>query len=423
MKCNRRAISKPHRIFTNFVLQTSNALDRLYERLIRPRFGKFSNESWKNTSARDYHYDHGSILRKKLIVPLTTSNLPSIAFVFFFSQIAIAADPPMQLLLPRGLAESQLWHINHSGDAVGMCELFDAKGNSIVDFVCLFAKGNVRPIPKLDHYRKMECMALSDSGMIVGHAYSPEREEESVLQAVFFDPRNASTVLLPNLPTTKATLATAISGDGKTIVGVCSGQACVWDRNNESWTVSPLPQKFNGLSTQKVCLSDDGKIAIAFQRGKQITQLAQWSRDEAGDWQYAIRLESDITPHDVNNAATIVGSKVINSVRLPETRGFVLSPGEEIELIEPLDGDNFSTARSVNNYGVVVGWSDGVGNNSKWPRSFVWVRGQLQPLEMLPAMTPSQAYGINDNGEVVGLLEREDDLHSVGFVAKINSLR
>ena len=356
-------------------------------------------------------------------MPLNTSNLSSMAFVFFFSQIAIAADPPMQLLLPRGLAESQLWHINRSGDAVGMCELFDAKGNSIVDFVCLFAKGNVRPIPKLDHYRKMECMALSDSGMIVGHAYSPEREEDSVLQAVFFDPRNASTVLLPNLPTTKATLATAISDDGKTIVGVCSGRACVWDRSNESWTVSPLPQKFNGLSTQKVCLSDDGKIAIAFQRGKQITQLAQWSRDEAGDWQYAIRLESDITPHDVNNAATIVGSKVINSVRLPETRGFVLSPGEEIELIEPLDGDNFSTARSVNNYGVVVGWSDGVGNNSKWPRSFVWVRGQLQPLEMLPAMTPSQAYGINDNGEVVGLLEREDDLHSVGFVAKINSLR
>jgi uncharacterized membrane protein len=101
----------------------------------------------------------------------------------------------------------------------------------------------------------------------------------------------------------------------------------------------------------------------------------------------------------------------------------VLRPEDEIELIEPFEGDNFSTARSVNNDGTVVGWSDGVGDDSKWPRSFVWVRGQLQRLEMIPASTPSQAYGINDNSDVVGLLERENDLHAVGFVTKINSLR
>ncbi len=359
----------------------------------------------------------------KLMGLLKSSFWPSVAFVFIWSRIVSASDPQLQLLLPPGLAESQLWHINQGGDAVGICELYDAKGNSIADFACAFSKGNVTPIPKLTHYRKMECIALSDSGMIVGHAYSPEREEDSVLQAIVFNPHSAINTTLPHLPGAMATLATSISGDGKTIVGVCSGHACVWDLKKGSWTVSALPQKFDGLSTQKVCLSDNGRIAVAFQRSSQIAQLAQWSRDEKGDWQYTVRLEKEIAPHDVNNAATIVGSKEVNSVRRSETRGFVLSPGKEIELIEPFDGDNFSTARSVNNLGVVVGWSDGVGDESKWPRSLVWNNGQLQPLEIQPSTTPSQAFGVNDNSEVVGLLERENDSHAVGFVTKINTLR
>ena len=347
----------------------------------------------------------------------------SIFLGVYIAPIAIGSDPVTRLLLPPGFAESQLWHINQVGDAVGSCELIDAAGNSIVDFACTFAKGNVTPIPKLENFRKMECVAISDSGVIVGRAYSPEREQDVVLQAIVFEPHNGNSVALPILRATKATLATAISSDGKTIVGVCSGQACVWNRKQDSWGVSALPQRIDGLMTQKVCLSDNGKIAVAFQRGGQISQLTQWSLNDQGVWEHSVRLESDVAPLDVNNAAMVVGCKLVHAARLLETRGFVLLPDKDIELVKPFDGDNFSTARSVNNLGVVVGWSDGVGDDSKWPRSFVWVQSRIQPLEMVPATTPSQAFGINDKGEVVGLLERENDLHAVGFVSKINALR
>jgi hypothetical protein len=44
----------------------------------------------------------------------------------------------------------------------------------------------------------------------------------------------------------------------------------------------------------------------------------------------------------------------------------------------------------------------------------------MRSLELGTATTPSQAFGINDKGEVVGLLERENDPHAVGFVARIS---
>ena len=268
----------------------------------------------------------------------------------------------------------------------------------------------------------MECVAISDSGLIVGHAYSPEQAKGATLQAFVFELDTGNILALPSLPATQASLATAISSNGKTIVGVCSGRVCVWDRKQESWTVSALPQRADELSSQKVCLSDNGRFAVAFQRGNQIGRLSQWSLDEQGNWLHAVRLEGDITPNDVNNLGIVVGNKLVQSNHLPETRGFVLLPNGELELIEPFDGDNFSTARSVNNEGVVVGWSDAVGDASKWPKSYVWVRGERIPLEGDLVTTPSQMYGINDQGEIVGLLERDNDPHAVGFIAKINTL-
>jgi hypothetical protein len=349
----------------------------------------------------------------------------NVAVAFVLIATSSVADHPARLLLPPGIAESQLWHLNNAGDAVGRCEIFDASRNSIADFVCLLSHELVTPLPKLEHYQKMECSAISDSGVIVGYAYSPLHKDSPALQAFLFDRQNSTTLPLPNLSSTKATLATAISSDGKTIAGVCGGQACVWEHNGTSWIAAPLPQMVEGLSTQKVCLSDSGMIAVAFQRGSHLAELTLWRRDDQGLWQRSFRLEAEVTLHDVNNAATIVGSKDIVVDSRPVARGFVLnaaqdSTSQDIELIAPFEGDNFSTARSINNQGVVVGWSDGVGDDTKWPRSFVWKCGKMRSLELGTATTPSQAFGINDKGDVVGLLERENDPHAVGFVARIS---
>ncbi len=207
------------------------------------------------------------------------------------SALATAPDPDVQLLLPAGLAESQLLHVNNAGDAVGFCELYDAQGRSIVDFACILTKQKVTPIPKLQHFRKMECVAISDSGLIVGHAYAPEQADGPPLQAIVFDSVNCNLDSLPSLQASKATLATSISSDGKTIAGVCGGQACIWNRQQESWTVAPLSKEWQGFLTQKVCLSDNGKLAVACERRNQIVQLSQWTFDEQADWLHAVRLE------------------------------------------------------------------------------------------------------------------------------------
>ncbi|MDX1928315.1 MAG: hypothetical protein SFV81_17440 [Pirellulaceae bacterium] len=357
----------------------------------------------------------------------TLGSWVSFAAAFMLSTTIAVADPPARVLLPPGLAESQLRHVNSVGEAVGRCEIFDASQNSIADFVCLFSNELVTPLPKLEHYRKMECSAISDSGKIVGYAYSPVRKECPPLQAFLFDRQSTVALPLPSLSSNSASLATAISSDGKTIAGVCDGQACVWEYNGSSWIVAALPQNAPGLSTQKVCLSDSGMIAVAFQRGAKSAELVLWRRDELAAWQRSHCLETEVSPCDVNNAATIVGSKDIVLDGRLVTRGFVLraaqdSTPQDIELIAPFEGDNFSTARSINNQGVVVGWSDGVGDKSKWPRSFVWKGSKAQSLAVGPATSPSQAFGINDHDDVVGLLEREKDPHAVGFVLRITEM-
>lgn len=325
-------------------------------------------------------------------------------------------------MLPPGLAESQMWHVNQNGEAVGNCEIFDATGKSISDFACSVSKRSVTPIPKLNLYKKMECMAISDAGVIVGHAYAPERETDPPLQAIAFDPRHSHTVALPNLELTKVTLATSISGDGKTIAGVCSGRTCIWARDGDSWVVTALPQKTEGLVARNVCLSDNGTIAVASQAGVHGSQLTQWTRDALGIWQVTVRLDSEAYPYDVNNVGVVVGVKQIHVSGKNESRGFVLAPGNDVELIKPFDGENFSTARSINNSGVVVGWSDGLGDDSKWPRSFVWKDGRSQQLEF-PTPSPNQAFAINDMDEVVGMLERKNDPHAVGFFSRLKHQR
>ncbi len=343
----------------------------------------------------------------KLLIGLMVAVLPN----------TLAAQQSPVFITPPQLAESQLWHVNSEGHAVGRCELYDAKGTSIADFSCICARGGCLPVPKLDGYSRMECVAISDTGVVAGHAYSPSSNSSASLQAIVYDHISNTTLALPGMDNNAPAIATSIAAAGDGIAGVSQGKACVWLHRNNEWKAQSLPLPHADMIARQVVLSDDGKTAAAAVRHNRITQLIMWHRSESDAWIAQVRLSGEISPLDVNNSGAIVGTKTISVGGTPETRGFILLPDQSIQLITPIASDNFTTARSINNLNIVVGWSDAAGESDKGPRGFLWQDGKLAVLQLNELeVTAHQAFAINDNGVIVGLAERVEDPHCVGFI-------
>lgn len=87
-------------------------------------------------------------------------------------------------------------------------------------------------------------------------------------------------------------------------------------------------------------------------------------------------------------AIPVKGAGLIGPVKTP--------PSPHVELIElaPLPGDNGSTAAAINDAGEVVGTSGGGGT----PHAFMYRSGRINKL----SNEPSRAYAINDDGQIVG---------------------
>lgn len=63
-------------------------------------------------------------------------------------------------------------------------------------------------------------------------------------------------------------------------------------------------------------------------------------------------------------------------------------------------GGNGSSAQSVNNSGVVVGWS--YDSTNVGPKAFRYANGLMQPLAMFPGAISSIANDVNEHGDIVG---------------------
>lgn len=86
----------------------------------------------------------------------------------------------------------------------------------------------------------------------------------------------------------------------------------------------------------------------------------------------------------------------------PACYGALWTPDGKITQIGPLPGDAFSLAYGINDQGQVVGQSIDASGNS---RAFIWQNGQISDLnEMVPPGSPYLVFAgdINNRGEITG---------------------
>src|SRR5262249_32242863 len=102
----------------------------------------------------------------------------------------------------------------------------------------------------------------------------------------------------------------------------------------------------------------------------------------------------------LNNLGQVIGDS--DTTNDASFHGFVWNDGHMTDL-EPLAGDSYSLATSINDRGLVTGVSLDANFN---PRAFIWQRGNMQNLnDLISGYTPlvlQTACSINARGEIIG---------------------
>lgn len=151
-------------------------------------------------------------------------------------------------------------------------------------------------------------------------------------------------------------------------------------------------------------VNDDGQV-VGF------SIIHRTSSAHAYLWQNGIM--EDITPYfddgdlggshsrayAINNAGQIVGeyTKISNSTGT-EPSYAVLWQNGVMQGLGSLPGYPQSTARAINEYAQIVGWS----GTQDWSQAALWEDNMIRNLGALPGDESSRALAINDNGQITG---------------------
>jgi probable HAF family extracellular repeat protein len=117
----------------------------------------------------------------------------------------------------------------------------------------------------------------------------------------------------------------------------------------------------------------------------------------------------------INNGGQVAGI----SSGLNYEHGFLYAGGAMIDL-GTLAGGGGSEAFAINNNGQVVGLSYTAGNGN--PHAFLYTGGAMTDLGTLPGDSASAGMGINDAGQVVGGGDQSAFLYSSGTMMDLNDL-
>jgi probable HAF family extracellular repeat protein len=168
------------------------------------------------------------------------------------------------------------------------------------------------------------------------------------------------------------------------VVGWSDDRAVLW-RNNRMITLPPLP---GDTSSSASAINDRGQVVGFSVGGRQRAVL--WGPDGSAIDLTALTGLAEV--YDLDNTGRFVGEIAPDGMNAFPA---LWSHGKITVL-----SDTSGVASAINNRGEVAGYYYvGVG------QSFVWRRGQLTEIPLLPAtpaMSMMQAQAINDRGDVVG---------------------
>lgn len=240
---------------------------------------------------------------------------------------------------------------------------------------------NVHPVGSgLNHSQAIAINASGQvAGSLAGHVHVFGVNDRAFLRT------GTTTTILPTI-NNGGTRAFALN-DAGVVVGVSNGQAFKWKSGDASLT----PLGFNGPAFG---INSAGDIVGANnQRYRASTGTSSSFGLPAG--------AASGTARDINDSGAIVGSAFYMSDF--SMRAYVFKDNDFTLL--PSLGGRMSEALAVNNGGVVVGYSY-ISPTGFEPHAFAYHNGQVVDLNsLLPANSGwmlKEAYGINDNNEVVG---------------------
>jgi probable HAF family extracellular repeat protein len=312
---------------------------------------------------------------------------------------------------------SQALAINASGQMIGIREVANAN-QTVFSQEYFFLDGEqTTKLPSLKGFTNIEAAALSDNGMVVGYASRPMGHPQGSLTAIVWDSKTGELTRLMPAPGDIASQAQDISADGQRVSGYTSGsepprlRPCVWtwDAQNNNWEATALEvlQDFNPYTmTSGVVISPDGTrvatcITVAVSAGGAYdSSLFMWEWSGAS-WTRRLVSDEQMMVRDMNNQGEIAATYTTTHGPDP---CFIDVDGK-LTRIGTFAGDVSGEARGINASGTVVGFSDDPHGPDGGPQAFVWSAGKSRALKLPAGTLFSSAFGINDRGQIAGLMD------------------
>lgn len=312
---------------------------------------------------------------------------------------------------------SQILAINASGQMIGLREVADEAGTMFSQEAFFIDKNEVSKIPLLPGFTNVEALGLSDSGVVVGYVSRPIGHADGSLRGMLWDSKTGQSTLIEPPPGYVSCAAQGVSSDGQRVVGYSSGanparmRPCMWswDSTGKQWKVELLdaPFEYNPyMMGSRIAISPDGKRMAACLTVAELpnnmfdSSLFAWDwRD--GQWERRLVSDEQMYLYDMNDQGIIAGVITTDRGRFP----CVVDADGKITLIDLLPGDETGEARGISADGTVVGFSDDASGPGGGPQAFVWRAGVTELLKLPADTVYSAAFGINDSGQIGGLLD------------------